>query len=223
MTSAFTPTTRPPVSDSLISVVLPVYNESDVLVELCQRLRAALIACRTTFEIIFVDDGSRDETAETLDTLAEQFEEVTVVHLSRNFGHQAAIHAGLSHARGDAVVLMDSDLQDPPEAIGKLLEAWQAGYDVAYAIRVDRKEWFGKRILFAAFHRLLSSISQTAIPVDAGNFGLVDARVVRTLLTLASTIAICPACVRGSVSSKSASRSSVARGTTIIHAFRLAA
>jgi dolichol-phosphate mannosyltransferase len=183
MTSAFTPTTRPPVSDSLISVVVPLFNEADVLVELCQRLRAALIECRTTFEIIFVDDGSRDKTAETLDTLAEQFEEVTAVHLSRNFGHQAAIHAGLTHARGDAVVLMDGDLQDPPEAIEKFLEAWQAGYDVAYAIRVDRKEWLGKRILFAAFHRLLSSISHTAIPVDAGNFGLVDARVVRTLLT----------------------------------------
>ena len=179
MNDSFTPTTRPPVSDSLISVVVPLFNEADVLVELCQRLRAALAACRTTFEIIFVDDGSRDNTGELLDSLARQFEEVSAVHLSRNFGHQAAIHAGLSQARGDAVVLMDGDLQDPPEAIEKLLAAWQAGYDVAYAIRVGRKEWLGKRMLFASFHRLLSRISQTAIPVDAGNFGLIDARVVR--------------------------------------------
>ena len=185
MNDSFTPTTRPPVSDSLISVVVPLFNEADVLVELCQRMRAALTSCRTTFEIIFVDDGSRDNTGELLDSLARQFEDVSAVHLSRNFGHQAAIHAGLSHARGDAVVLMDGDLQDPPEAIEKFLEAWQAGYDVAYAIRVGRKEWLGKRMLFAGFHRVLSSISQTAIPVDAGNFGLIDARVVRTLLTLA--------------------------------------
>ncbi len=175
---------RPPVADSLISVVLPVYNESGILTELCQRLRAALTACRTTFELIFVDDGSQDGSAQALDTLARQFAEVRVVHLSRNFGHQAAVHAGLSHARGDAVVLMDSDLQDSPEAIGKFLDAWQAGYDVAYAVRVGRKEWFGKRMMFAGFHRFLSSISNTLIPVDAGNFSLIDARVVRHLLTL---------------------------------------
>jgi len=176
---------RPLVADSLISVVLPVYNESGVLLELCQRLRAALTAYRTTFELIFVDDGSRDGSSEALDRLARQFAEVRVVHLSRNFGHQAAIHAGLAHARGDAVVLMDSDLQDSPEAIGKFLDAWQAGYDVAYAVRVGRKEWIGKRLLFAGFHRLLSSISNTPIPVDAGNFSLIDARVVRHLLALA--------------------------------------
>ncbi|HTQ40977.1 MAG TPA: glycosyltransferase family 2 protein [Pirellulales bacterium] len=184
MSEPLIPPTRPLVSDSLISVVLPVYNESAVLMEICQRLRAALTACRTTFEIIFVDDGSSDGGAEALDRLSRQFEEVRVVHLSRNFGHQAAIHAGLLHARGDAVVLMDSDLQDPPEAIGKFLEAWQSGYDVAYAVRIGRKEWLGKRVLFAGFHRLLSSISSTPIPVDAGNFSLLDARVVRHLASL---------------------------------------
>ncbi len=175
---------RPPVSDALISVVLPVFNESGVLLELCQRIRAALVACRTTFEIIFVNDGSTDGTSELLDQLARQSPDVRVVHLSRNFGHQAALHAGLSHARGDAMVLMDSDLQDPPEAIGKLLDAWQNGYDVAYAIRTRRKEWFGRRLMFGAFHRLLSSIAQTQIPVDAGNFGLIDARVSRAILAL---------------------------------------
>jgi len=184
MKSRFVSPARPPVSDSLVSVVLPVYNEEAALDPLCQRLRAALTACRTTYEIIFVDDGSTDGSAEALDRLAMQFAEVRVIHLSRNFGHQAAVHAGLAHARGDAVVLMDSDLQDSPEAIGQLLDAWQAGYDVAYAVRVHRKEWIAKRLLFAGFHRFLSSISRTPIPVDAGNFGLIDARVARTLLAL---------------------------------------
>jgi polyisoprenyl-phosphate glycosyltransferase len=176
---------RPLIADSLISVVLPVYNETGVLNELCQRLRAALTACNTTFELIFVDDGSRDGSSESLDQLARQFAEVRVVHLSRNFGHQAAIHAGLSHARGDAVVLMDSDLQDAPESIGKLLDSWQAGYDVAYATRISRKEGLGKRLMFAGFHRLLSSISNTPIPADAGNYSVLDARVVRHVLDLA--------------------------------------
>jgi glycosyltransferase involved in cell wall biosynthesis len=184
MKSRFVSLSRPPVSDSLVSVVLPVYNEAAAVDPLCQRLRAALTSCRTTFEIIFVNDGSTDSSAEALDRLAMQFAEVRVLHLSRNFGHQAAIHAGLAHARGDAVVLMDSDLQDSPEAIGNLLDAWQSGYDVAYAVHVHRKEWLAKRLLFAGFHRFLSSVSRTPIPVDAGNFGLIDARVVRTLLAL---------------------------------------
>jgi polyisoprenyl-phosphate glycosyltransferase len=181
MTNGYTPLARPPVSDSLISVVVPVFNEVAVLEVLCRRLRTALTQCNTTFEIVFVNDGSRDGSAELLDRLALSCAEVRVIHLSRNFGHQAAILAGLEHARGDAVVLMDSDLQDPPEAIGKLLEQWQSGYDVAYAIHTDRKEAMWKRMLFGAFHRVLSSIANTPIPVDAGNFGLIDARVAKSL------------------------------------------
>ncbi len=184
MNSNLTPPLRLPISDALVSVVLPVYNEAAVLAELCRRLRAELIACRTTFEIIFIDDGSRDESSEILDRLARQFAEVRVVHLSRNFGHQAAIHAGLSHACGDAVVLMDSDLQDSPEAIGEFLKAWQAGYDVVYAVRVNRRESVWKRTMFGGFHRFLSSISRTPIPADAGTFGLVDARVAHTIVAL---------------------------------------
>jgi dolichol-phosphate mannosyltransferase len=181
MNPGYTPLARPPVSDSLISVVVPVFNEAAVLEILCRRLRTALTRCRTTFEIVFVNDGSRDGSAELLDRLALSYAEVRVIHLSRNFGHQAAILAGLDHARGDAVVLMDSDLQDPPEAIGRLLEQWQCGYDVVYAIHTDRKEAIWKRMLFGAFHRILSSIAQTPIPVNAGNFGLIDARVVKSL------------------------------------------
>ena len=120
-----------------------------------------------------------------LDRLAQQHAEVRVLHLTRNFGHQAAIHAGLCTRGGDAVVMMDSDLQDPPEAIGKMLEAWQAGYDVAYAIRSASQGMVRKAI---AFRRLPSfawlRFRKTPIPVDAGNFGLIDARVVRTLVAL---------------------------------------
>ena len=157
MTAEFTPTSRPPISDALVSVVLPVYNELPFLVELCQRLRMTLTACRTTFEIIFVNDGSRDGSAALLDRLARQFEEVRVVHLSRNFGQQAAIHAGLKCARGDAVVIMDANLRDPPEAIGQMLACWQDGYDVVYARRVlrDRAAW--KRALAAVVHRVVSN------------------------------------------------------------------
>lgn len=181
MTNCYTPPARPPVSDSLISVVVPVFNEAAVLEVLCRRLRTSLSLCRTTFEIIFINDGSSDGSGELLDKLAQMFSEVRVVHFARNFGHQAAILAGLQHARGDAVVLMDSDLQDPPEAIGKLLQPWQNGYDVVYAIRVGRKEAIWKRALFAAFHRILSSIASTPIPIDAGNFGLIDARVAKAI------------------------------------------
>ncbi len=184
MTAEFNPAARPPGSDALISVVLPVFNEAGVLAELCLRLRTALRACRTTYEIIFVDDGSSDGSAAVLDNLTTLNPHVRVVHLSRNFGHQAAIQAGLAHARGDAVVLMDSDLQDAPESISKLLAGWQAGYDVVYAVRAHRREALWKRCLFAGFHRLLRSVSATNIPVDAGNFSLLDARVVREIAAL---------------------------------------
>ncbi len=103
---------------------------------------------------------------------------------ARNFGHQAAIHAGLCHARGDAVVLMDSDLQDSPEAIGRLVAEWATGYDVVYALRCDWPEAIWKRCLFAGFHRLLNRVAATPIPADAGNFSIIDARVVREIVTL---------------------------------------
>ena len=117
--------------------------------------------------------------------LAAADRRVGVVHLSRNFGHQAAVQAGLAHSRGDAVVLMDSDLQDAPEAIGEFLAKWRAGYDVVYAIRTERKENLLKRLLFAAFHWLMSRVATVPIPADAGIFGLIDRRVARQIIALA--------------------------------------
>ncbi len=175
---------RPTLADALVSVVLPVYNEAGVLSELLAAVTDALATSGAAYEVIFVDDGSTDESPAILDRLAGENPRVRVIHFSRNFGHQAAVQAGLAHAGGDAVILMDSDLQDSPEAIGRFLAEWQAGYDVVYAIRTDRKEIAPKRFLFAAFHRFLAWIASTPIPVDAGNFGLIDGRVVREIVAL---------------------------------------
>jgi dolichol-phosphate mannosyltransferase len=165
-----------------LSIVLPVYNEAGVVEELVARIGKAAGTCVASFEIVFVNDGSRDDSPELLDKLAELDPRVRVVHLSRNFGHQAAVQAGLAHARGDAVVLMDSDLQDAPEAIPRFIQAWWKGQDVVYAVRAARKEAAWKRCLFAGFHRFLARISSSRIPVGAGNFCLMDRRVVRHIV-----------------------------------------
>jgi dolichol-phosphate mannosyltransferase len=166
-------------NDPLISVVVPAYNEAGVLERLCDEVFKALRGHR--FEIVFVNDGSTDGSTAELDRLAVAREEVKVVHLSRNFGHQAAIVAGLEHALGDAVILMDCDLQDDPAALPKMVEKWKEGYEVVYATRYGRKENFVKRFLFYVFYRFLNAISNTPMPNDAGNFGLVDGRVARLL------------------------------------------
>jgi dolichol-phosphate mannosyltransferase len=168
----------------LLSIVLPVFNEVDILERLHARVSHAVRRAAMPFEIIYVDDGSSDGSSAQLDELVRRDSHVTVVHLSRNFGHQAAIQAGLCEARGDAVILMDSDLQDEPEAIQRFVEQWRAGFDVVYAIRADRKEALPKRLLFGGFYRLLSAIATTPLPLDAGIFGLMDRRVVAELLGL---------------------------------------
>ena len=175
---------RPSCAETLVSVVLPVYNEAKVLPILAARIAEALDACPMQYEIIFVNDGSRDESPRVLDQLAASDDRVRVVHLSRNFGHQAAVQAGLTHARGDAIVLMDSDMQDAPEAIPRFLVEWRAGYDVVYAIRTQRKENLLKRCLFTGFHRMMSAVASVPIPADAGIFGLIDRRVARQIVAL---------------------------------------
>lgn len=164
-----------------ISVVLPVFNESQAVQELFTALRDVFQNISQPFELIFVNDGSTDDSAEELDRLAIAHTEVRVVHFSRNFGHQAAVLAGLSQAKGEAIVVMDADFQDNPNAIPRMLEKWQAGFDVVYAVRVKRKENPLKRFLFYAFYRMINSISQLAMPMDAGNFGLIDRRVAREI------------------------------------------
>lgn len=167
-----------------ISVVLPLFNERAVLRQLLDDIIHSLRAWAQELEIIFVNDGSSDGSATILDRLAARDPRVRVLHLSRNFGHQAAVQAGLTHARGEAVIVMDSDLQDDPGCLPDFIRHWERGYDVVYAVRTKRKERWGKRILFYAFYRLLNAVSNTPVPNDAGNFGLVSRRVVQQLLQL---------------------------------------
>lgn len=175
---------RPTHEETLLSVVLPVFNEAMVLPILLARLAQTLDRCGMQYELVFVDDGSTDDSPRVLEHMAATDRHVRVVHLSRNFGHQAAVQAGLAYAKGDAIVLMDSDMQDDPAAIVEFLCKWREGYDVVYALRTNRKESRLKRMLFAGFHRMLASVATVRIPADAGIFGLVDRRVAREIVAL---------------------------------------
>jgi glycosyltransferase involved in cell wall biosynthesis len=166
------------MSEPTLSVVVPVFDEEAVIDAAFERLRAVLVAMGEPFEILFVDDGSRDSTPAHLERLRAADERVGVVTLSRNFGHQMAISAGMEMARGRAIVVIDADLQDPPEVIPRLVERWRAGADVVYARRVERRgESAFKRGSAAAFYRLLGRLAEVPIPAEAGDFRLVDRRV----------------------------------------------
>ena len=167
-----------------LSIVIPLFNESENLHELHRRLSIALPSFITAYELVFVDDGSADATPDMLDACHASDPHVTVVHLSRNFGHQAAITAGIKHARGSAVIVMDGDLQDPPEILHEFVAAWRKGYEVVYAIRTNRKEHVVKRMGYFVFYRLLRMISDLDIPLDSGDFCLMDRKVVDVLNAL---------------------------------------
>jgi|JI10StandDraft_1071094.scaffolds.fasta_scaffold02882_4 glycosyltransferase involved in cell wall biosynthesis len=168
----------------LISLVLPVFNEAAILETLQDRIDDGLAKAGCRWEVIYVNDGSTDGSSEILTRLAQERPQIRCVHLSRNFGHQSAIHAGLSHAKGDATIIMDSDMQDDPSRLGEFIEAWRNGADVVYAVREKRKEAWWKNMLFLGFYRILNRISDIPIPSDAGAFGLVDQRVVQQILQL---------------------------------------
>jgi polyisoprenyl-phosphate glycosyltransferase len=164
-----------------LSLVVPVFNEISILPEFHQRAAAALRACCETYEIIFVDDGSTDGSLEELRRLAGADPHVRVVSFSRNFGHQTAVTAGLNYSTGAAVVVIDADLQDPPELIPDLLARWREGYQVVYAVRRSRREGWGKRAAYRLFYRLLRSLAYVNMPLDAGDFAIMDRRVVELL------------------------------------------
>jgi dolichol-phosphate mannosyltransferase len=161
-----------------VAIVLPVYNEKENLRPLTAKIQQSLNKLSINSEIIFVNDGSRDGSGEELDRMAATDRSIRVVHLSRNFGHSAAVRAGLDESNADAVILMDSDGQDDPLAIPRMIDRWLDGVQVVYAVRVARKESLWKRCLFAGFYRTLQQLSSVAIPKDAGNFGLMDRQVV---------------------------------------------
>jgi len=159
-------------------VVLPVYNEEAVLPELRSRLCSALEGAVAGFEVILVDDGSTDATGPLVDALNEEDARFKCVHLSRNFGHQPAVTAGLAYASGDLVCVMDADLQDPPEVLPRLIAEWEKGHEVVYAVRHGRKEHWLLVALYRLFYRLLAQLSTIPMPLDAGDFCLVSRRVV---------------------------------------------
>lgn len=175
---------RRDLSQICVGVVMPLLNEEAILRSLIQQIQNELTALGCHWQIVLVNDGSTDRSGEILDELAQRDNRIRVVHLSRNFGHQAATHAGLSHCDADAVILMDSDGQDAPIAIPKMVQQWQAGFDVVYAVREKRKESAWKRLAFTSFYRLLNSVAVIDIPRDAGNFGLLDRRVVNQVSQL---------------------------------------
>jgi glycosyltransferase involved in cell wall biosynthesis len=172
-------------SRPVLSVVVPCFNEEEGLRETNRRLLAVLQGIAPNFEILYVDDGSTDSTADLLREMQLQDSRIRAIRLSRNFGHQLAITAGLEHARGDAVVIIDADLQDPPEVIQEFFQKWLDGHDVVYGVRVEREgETAFKRGTAKLFYRLISRLSDTAIPLDTGDFRLMDRRVVDALLAM---------------------------------------
>lgn len=169
----------------MISIVIPIWNEEAVIPELYRRIVAIMETSGESWELVCVNDGSRDASLSMLVELHEQDTRVKIIDLSRNFGHQIAITAGADFADGDAVIVMDADLQDPPDVILRMLEKWRAGYEVVYAVRRTREgETRFKLWTASLFYRLLQRITDIHIPLDAGDFRLMDRRVVLAMRAL---------------------------------------
>ena len=164
------------------SIIAPVYNERESLPVLLDRLQGVMDATGEAWELILVDDGSTDGSTEIIRALGEQDERVRPVIFARNFGHQIAVTAGLDYSRGQAVVIIDADLQDPPEVILELIAKWKEGFEVVYAVRGEREgeTWF-KKTTASLFYRLIYRITDVKIPLDTGDFRLMDRKVVNVM------------------------------------------
>lgn len=165
-----------------ISIIAPIYNEAGNLHELYSRIKEVLDSTNDSWELILIDDGSTDGSADIIQRLCEQDQNVRQVIFARNFGHQLAVTAGLDTSRGEAVVIIDSDLQDPPEVILDLLAKWRMGFEVVYAVRSEREgeNWF-KKITASIFYRTINRITDVDIPLDTGDFRLIDRKVVNVI------------------------------------------
>lgn len=163
----------------VFTIIAPVYNECEILPELHRRVSAVMEGLGDTWELILVDDGSSDGSTEQIRALAAQDERVKPLIFARNFGHQIAATAGLDYANGDAVIIIDADLQDPPEVIAELAAKWREGYEVVYAVRHEREgeSWF-KLFTASLFYRVIFRITDVKIPMDTGDFRLMDRKVV---------------------------------------------
>ncbi|CCI36118.1 MULTISPECIES: glycosyltransferase family 2 protein [Microcystis] len=164
------------------SLIIPIYNEEETIRELYRRVSAVMDSLDDSVELILINDGSGDRSLKLMRELQERDARVCYISFARNFGHQAAVTAGLNFARGQVIVVLDADLQDPPELIPKMIESWQAGYHVVYAQRTKRKKesWF-KRLTAYVFYRLLGQLADVDIPADTGDFCLMDRQVVDLL------------------------------------------
>lgn len=165
----------------MYSIIIPIYNEESTLPELRNRLVEATRLLDKSFEIILIDDGSADRSFELMKQIHAEDPRFKIIRFSRNFGHQIAISAGMDVAQGEAVILMDGDLQDPPELLTKMIAKWRQGYQVVYTVKTSRKENSLKRLAFKSFYRILHALSSIRIPMDAGNFSLLDRRVVEVM------------------------------------------
>ncbi len=166
----------------LISVIVPLFNEESIVKASAARLTTVVERWEEDYEVIFVDDGSQDQTAPFLEEIARQNPKCKIIHFSRNFGHQMAFTAGLDYAQGDAVIVIDGDLQDPPEVMDDFIARWKDGYQVVYGRRTKRKgEGLFKRATAAMFYRLMNRLVDIEIPRDVGDFRLMDRKVVDQL------------------------------------------
>lgn len=166
------------------SLILPVYNEEENISPLYDRLTSTMSALKGDYELLFIDDGSHDLTYAKLRKFHESDRKVKVIRFSRNFGHQTAVTAGLKYAKGEQIAILDADLQDPPEVLEKFFAKLDDGYNVVYAIREKRKESFFKKTAYSFFYRLLDSVAQIKIPLDSGDFCVMDRKVVDALNSL---------------------------------------
>lgn len=167
------------------SIVVPAYNEELVIEESYKRLKTVMDQCKENYEIIFINDGSKDRTVELIKNICNKDNKIRLLNFSRNFGHQVAVTAGMDHAAGDAIVIIDADLQDPPEVILRMIEKWKEGYDVVYGKRLKRKgETFFKKFTAKTYYRVLRNMSTIEIPVDTGDFRLIDRKVCDVLKSM---------------------------------------
>lgn len=166
------------MSESLISVIVPMYNEEEVIETTFARLKEVMDSNDDRYELIFVNDGSKDRSADIIRELSNVHKEVVLIDFSRNFGHQIAITAGMDYARGDAIIIIDADLQDPPEIMLQMIAKWREGYEVVYGKRIKRKgETLFKKATAMMFYRTLSALTSVDIPNDTGDFRLIDRKV----------------------------------------------